>query len=51
MDLAEAIELALPVYFPDSAPVLVIMFNQTSVAKSFDTHEHLGQVMPEQAGG
>jgi len=45
------LSLPLPVYFPISAPALAIMFNRTSVAKSFDTQEHFGRVMPEQAGG
>ena len=45
------LSLLLPVYFPNSAPLLATMFNRTSVAKSFDNDEHFGQVMPEQAGG
>lgn len=45
------LSLPLLVYFPNSAPVLANMFNRTSVAKSFDTQEHFGRVMLEQAGG
>jgi len=45
------LSLPLAVYFPDSAPVLVSIFNRTSVAKSFDTHEHSGRICQSRLEG
>jgi hypothetical protein len=44
MDHAEAVELSSPVYFPNSTPVLAILFSQMLVVKAFVTHKHLRQV-------